>query len=309
MDRELWSELLRVIKRAAREIGWHSGQRLPLYANWLIVAMYVWSVWHDRPLCWACDRTHYGRLFRPRRLPSVSQFTRRVKSLEFQEILQRVHDAFAQCGRCCDEGYIDGKPLLVSPVSKDRQAKRGKISGGYGKGYKLHAYVNEHRRIVIWCVTSLNADEKTIAREVLVPNLPELSPQALVMADSNYDSAPLHKESAEPREIVLLHPLRGQDRVGENGHNPQTWREMGESRRQLVRAWENHPRLIEFLLKSRDRIERVFGVLTCTGGGLGTALPSWVRTLARVTRWVGVKIILYNARQRIKETHARAAVA
>jgi hypothetical protein len=71
MDRELWSELLRVIKRAAREIGWHSGQRLPLYANWLIVAMYVWSVAHDRPLSWACRRGSYGFAFRPIR--SIAQ--------------------------------------------------------------------------------------------------------------------------------------------------------------------------------------------------------------------------------------------
>jgi hypothetical protein len=309
MDRELWNQLLPVIKRCAKEVGWRGGQRLPLYANGLIVAMYVWSVWHDRPLCWACDRAHYGRLFRPRALPSVSQFTRRIKSQEVQQILQRVHDALAQRGRCCEEGYIDGKPLLVSPVSKDRQAKRGKISGGYGKGYKLHAYVNEHRRIVVWCVTGLNADEKTVAREALLPKLPSLSPQALVMADSNYDSAPLHKEAAEPRGICLLHRLRGQDRVGENGHHRQTWRQMGPARRQLVRAWEHQPHRIKFLLKSRDTIERVFGVLTCTAGGLGTALPPWVRTHARVRRWVGVKIILYNARLKVKETHATAPAA
>jgi hypothetical protein len=309
MDRELWNEILTAIKRAADEVGWHSGQRLPLYANWLIVAMYVWSVWQDWPLYRACNRANYGPLFRPRKLPSVSQFTRRVKGYEVQQILQRVHDLFAQRGLVCDEGYIDGKPLLVSPVSKDRQAKRGKISGGYGKGYKLHAYVNEHRRIVIWSVTSLNTDEKTVAREVLVPNLPELSPRALVLADSNYDSAPLHKEAAEPCDVVLLHPLRGQDRVGPEGHNPQTWREMGPSRRELVRAWENHPELIEFVLKNRDTIDRVFGVLCCTAGGLGTALQPWVRTLDRVTRWVGVKIILYNARVKVQETHATTAAA
>jgi hypothetical protein len=280
-----------------------------VYANWLIVAMYVWSVWQDWPLYRACNRANYGPLFRPRKLPSVSQFTRRVKGHEVQQILQRVHDLFAQRGLVCDEGYIDGKPLLVSPVSKDRDAKRGKISGGYGKGYKLHAYVNEHRRIVIWSVTSLNTDEKTVAREVLVPNLPELSPGAVVLADSNYDSAPLHKEAADPKGVVLLHPLRGQDRVGESGHHPQTWRVMGRSRQQLVRAWEERAELLEFLMKNRDTIERVFGVLTCTAGGLGTALQSWVRTLDRVRRWVGVKIILYNARLKVQETRAATAAA
>ena len=46
-----------------------------------------------------------------------------------------------------------------------------------------------------------------------------------------------------------------------------------------------------------DTIERVFGVLCCTAGGLG-ALPPWVRTLDRVRRWVGAKIVLYKRQTR-----------
>jgi hypothetical protein len=52
---------------------------------------------------------------------------------------------------------------------------------------------------------------------------------------------------------------------------------------------------MRFVFKARQEIERVFGVLTCTAGGLSN-LPAWVRGLARVRRWVGVKIVLYNAR-------------
>ena len=37
---------------------------------------------------------------------------------------------FAQRGLVTEEGYVDGKPLLVGPVSKDRQATRGRVSGG-----------------------------------------------------------------------------------------------------------------------------------------------------------------------------------
>src|SRR5439155_14792056 len=100
-----------------------------------IVAMYVWSVAHDRPLSWACDRRNYGALFRPRKLPSISQFTRRIKSDDCQRILQLVHDHFAQRGVMTNGVYIDGKALVVSPVSKDRDAKRGKISGAFARGY------------------------------------------------------------------------------------------------------------------------------------------------------------------------------
>ena len=309
MDRELWTLVLETIKEAAKQVGWNGGRRRPRFPNWLIVAMYVWANWHDRTMSWACDRVHYNGLFRPRKLASVSQFTRRVKSDDCQAILQRVHDRLAQRGVMIDEGYIDGKAVLVSPVSKDRQATRGKISGGFAKGYKLHAFVNEHRRIVVFSVTGLHEDEKTVAMHLL-PHLPPMSPQALVFKDSNYDSAPLHKGAAEAcPDAALVGPLKGQDRVGEQGHHPVTLRQMGEQRRELVATWQRCPGLLELALRARDTIERVFGVLCCTAGGLGTALPSWVRTLDRVRRWVGVKVILYNARLAVQDRLRKAAAA
>lgn len=215
MERELWRSVLAAVRRAAREVGWHGGRRRPVYTNALVVALYVWSAWHDRPLCWACRRDSYGgRLFRPRRLPSPSHFSRRVRGDDCRRILQRVHDAFAQHTWPTRVAYLDGKPLPVSPVSKDPDATRGKVSGGFARGYKLHALVSERRRIVAWSVMGLNADEKTVAREAL---LPRLRTGTLVLADSNYDSAPLHREVAEPLGLCLVHPLRGQRRaVGAN---------------------------------------------------------------------------------------------
>jgi len=300
MDHELWAATLLAIQRAGRRVGWHGGRRRPVYANWLIVAMYVWSVAHDRPLSWACRRGSYGFLFRPRRLPSISQFTRRISSDDCQRILQLVHDQFAQRGVTTHAVYIDGKALVVSPVSKDRDAKRGKISGAFARGYKLYAAVNAKRRIVVWSVMGLNEDEKTLARHVLLPRLPALTRDALVMADSHYDSAPLHEEVSEPLGIWLMHPLRGQERAT-GRFRARKLRQMPWSRRQLVHLWDNHPELMRFIYKARQEIERVFGVLTCTAGGLAS-LPAWVRHLDRVRRWVGVKIILYNARLAVRES-------
>jgi hypothetical protein len=307
MDRELWASVLIAIQHAAKRIGWHGGRRKPVYANWLIVAMYVWSAWHDRPLSWACDRRSYGALFRPRKLPSISQFTRRIKSDDCQHILQLVHDQFAQRGVMTNAVYLDGKPLVVSPVSKDRDAKRGKISGAFARGYKLYAAVNASRRIVVWSVMGLNEDEKTLARHVLLRQLPPLTADALVMADSHYDSAPLHEEVSEPLGVCLLHPLRGQDRAT-GRFRARKLRQMPWSRRELVRLWEDHPELMRFVYKARQEIERVFGVLTCTAGGLAN-LPAWVRHLDRVRRWVGVKIILYNARLEVRENIQSLAAA
>lgn len=307
MDRELWKRILIAIQRAANSVGWHGGRRKPQYPNWLIVAMYAWSVAHDRPLSWACRRDSYGTRFRPRTLPSISQFTRRIKSDDCQHILQLVHDQFAQRGVATHAIYIDGKPLVVSPVSKDRDAKRGRISGAFARGYKLYAAVNASRRIVVWSVMGLNEDEKTLARHALLPNLPPLTRDGLVLTDSHYDSAPLHEQVCEPRGVWLVHPLRGQDRAG--GKN-RWWklRQMPVSRRALVQEWERHPELMRFVYKSRQEIERVFGVLICTAGGLGT-LPAWVRHLERVRRWVGVKIILYNARLEVRNTPQPLAAA
>jgi hypothetical protein len=301
MDRELWTSVLVAVRRAAAHVGWNGGRRRPVYVNWLIVAMYAWSVAHDRPLSWACRRGSYNGLFRPRKLPSVSQFTRRVKSADCQRILQLVHDRFAQRGVMTNALYIDGKALPVSPVSKDRDARRGRISGAFARGYKLHAAVNATRRIVCWSLMGLNEDEKTVARHALLPNLPPLTIDGLVLADSHFDSAPLHQQVCEPLNLWLVHPLRGQDRVG--GKN-RAWklRQMPATRRALVGLWEDHPELMRFVYKARQQIERVFGVLTCTAGGL-THLPAWVRGLPRVRRWVGTKIILYNARQETRQRH------
>jgi hypothetical protein len=311
MDRELWTLVLATVKRAAKDVGWNGGRRAPRYPDWLVVAMYLWAVWHDRTLSWACDRAHYGGLFRPRGpLPSVSQFTRRVKSDDCRRVLQRVHDALAQRGLPVDEGYLDGKALLVSPVSKDRQATRGRVSGGFAKGYKLHAFVNEHRRVVVWSVTGLHEDEKTVALHLLLPQLPPMAPGALVLKDSNYDSAPLHKAAAEVApEARLVGPVKGQQRVGPEGHLPVTLRQMGPRRRELLAAWQRCPGLVRHALRARDTIERTFGVLVCTAGGLGTALPPWVRTLDRVRRWVGAKLILYNARLAVQDRLRTEAAA
>ena len=112
-DAEVWARVVAAVKAAARAVG-RVGRKC-VYSDQLIVLMYLWCVWHDRPLCWAADRAHYNTLFRPRKLPSVSQFTRRVKTHGVQLILQETHDLLAGCFTpVC---FIDGKPLTVSPVS------------------------------------------------------------------------------------------------------------------------------------------------------------------------------------------------
>jgi len=310
MDRELWRLVLNVVEQAARKVGWNGGRRQPVYSNYLIVAMYLWSVGDGKPMSWACRKWSYNGLFRPRSLPSVSQFTRRIKSEDCQCILQRVHDQFVLTpGQITARLVIDGKPLLVSPVSSDRQAKRGKISGGFGKGYKLHAVIDESCRIVVWSVMGLNTDEKTVARELLPEVLRRvvLSNDALIQADSHYDSAPLHADTIMPLGLTMLSPLAGQNKV-QSKSRARHLKSMPATRRTLVHCWKNHPALMDYLLRSRDDIERTFGTLTCGADGL-SGLPAWVRGLARVRRYVGGKIILYNAMQTLRHQRRQTIAA
>jgi hypothetical protein len=294
----------------------HRGRR-PVFGDRLIILMLLWLVWHDRCLSWACDRTHYGRLFRPRRLPSISRFSRRVKGDRIQSVLQQVHDDLAVRGTACPFellSYIDAKAALVSPVSKDPDARRGKTSGGFAKGYKLHAFINEQRRIVVWCVTPLNTDEKLIATELLnylPPSYSQTDSPAsvalqspLTLGDRGYDSANMQREFAQHGRHLLT-PLRGEKFVGPNGRSKCTLKDMGPRRREEVAAWEACPDLARYVMRSRNNAEGTFSVLALACGL--DRLPGFVRRLPRVRRWVGCKIILGHARMLAQEADARVA--
>ena len=315
MDRKIWAEVTAAVDRALRAVPRHG--RRPVYADRLIVLMLLWAVWHDRCLSWACDRAHYGRLFRPRALPGISRFGRRVKGERVQAVLQRVHDDLAVRGTACPFdllSYIDGEAVLVSPVSKDPDAGRGRVSGGFAKGYKLHAHVNEQRRVVVWCVTPLNTDEKRVAAELLghVPpgrggadapaGVAREAP--LTLGDRNYDSANLHRAFAD-RGRHLLTPLRGEQFVGPGGRAPRTLAEMGPARRAVVATWEACPALARYVMKGRNNAEGTFSVLSLACGL--DRLPGFVRRLPRVTRWAGCKLILYHARLLAQEAENREA--
>lgn len=290
MDRDIWVLVTKAVECACRQVrGTH---RKLKFGDELIVKMYLWSVWHDRCLSWACDSCHYGNLFRPRKLPSISQFTRRVGSPLFQTILGLVHVELARDGFHSPVLMMDGKPIPVSPVSKDPDARSGHITGGFAKGYKLHAVISECRKLVMWSVMPLNTAEQSVAME-MSSKLEQGPPLSLMLADSNYDSAPLHKVLGT-KNRRLLTPLKGQKRVKNGVHHPVTQRQMGPLRREAVAVTKEHPDLVKYVLKQRNNIEGVFSVLT-VALHLSHA-PAWVRGTTRVRRWAGAKIILYNAR-------------
>jgi hypothetical protein len=286
MDSQGWRCLYRILVQEARGLAPH--QRRPKFTDLLIVGMFLWAVAHDRPMCWACRPCNYHGAFRPRKLPSASQFSRRLREERTEQLLGRVFERLAEPDRPTPVIYLDGKPLVVGACSKDPDAHAGRVYGGFARGYKLHAITTEDKRILCWAVAPLNVDERTMAATLLA----KVQPQGLVLADGNYDSSKLYDQVAESGGYLLT-PLP--KNAGTGHHYQSPWRLAA------IEAWQCG--YARYVYADRIGIEQCLGNLTSYGGGLGP-LPAWVRTLPRVHRWVGAKLILYHARLRVERVAA-----
>lgn len=288
MDTEVWRVLAAAVKSADRSVP-RSGRRCQ-FSDILIAKMFLWAAWHDRPLCWACDRVHYNTLFRPRQLPSVSQFSRRVKKPRVRQLLHKVNQYLTRTARPVRLAFIDGKPLPVRKWTRDPDTRWGWGSAGFETGYRLHAWVTQDGRITDFKVLPMNVGEAKVAYQLL-----HAPPEAeLVMADANYDTQNLYK-TLGTRGQQLLTPLK---RVAKNA---APLRRMGAERRFAIRLRKHLGRAAyRALLQPRRAIERVFSTLTCYGSGLH-ALPTFVRRQGRVERWVTAKIAIYHARLRLRK--------
>ena len=289
MDRQHWILLRPLIRRAVRLAG---RSRRVAFGDELILTMYLWAVAHDRPMCWACDKSHYHEPFRPRRLPSVSQFCRRVKTELFQRQLQALHDLLSRDRRLAGINFLDGLPLPVGNFSRDPDARRGWGVGRVEKGYKLHALATQDRFVAGWSVAPLNVHEMHVAGRLIGQATP-VPAGAVFLADGNYDAHDLHKHVAGHGGWLWARP-RGMAR------HDVTLRQMGPARRALLDVWRQTPGFARALQLKRVHIEGIFSNLTACGGGLGP-LPRFVRRLERVRRWVGGKIILYHTRLTLRQ--------
>jgi hypothetical protein len=282
MDKKVWSIITKMLVSVNRSLK-RTGRR-PRYSDILIVRMYLWAVWHDRPMCWACHRRNYTTVFRPRVLPSVSQFSRRLKTERIEKMIQAVNERLSQTHLFPMLSFFDGKALAVSKHSRDKDAKKGYADGSFRKGYKLHAWATRDGRIPRFRVLPMNCGEPNTARELtdLIPN------GSLVLADANYDSGKLY-QAVDDRNSQLLTPLKGM------AQSVCQLRRMPEARKRVMKLWQHFGKQCKELLKLRYEIERIFSAVSCFGGGLNP-LPAWVRRLPRVQRWVSAKLIFYHAR-------------
>lgn len=290
MDRQVWKVLVCSVRSADRRVA-RVGRR-PRFSDQQILKMYLWSVMHDRPLCWACHRAHYNGSFRPRQLPSVSQFCRRMKTPRIVAMLKAVNDYLTRTETQAHLSFFDGKALPISDYSTDPDARDGRGVGKFQRGYKLHAWATSDGRIPRFSVRPLNEGEQKVACELT----DRIDRKSLVLGDSNFDSRYLYQAVAQ-RGGQLLTPLKGRSTQEKN------LKQMGPGRRNAIAWWTHFPTMCETLLRRRDQIERIFSALTGFGGGL-TTLPPWVRRIDRVGNWVTAKIAIYHARLECKQRDA-----
>ena len=292
MEEKRWKEVRAIIRRLARRKSSREA-----FGDGDIAEVFYWSVVHDRPQGWATLRASWPiHLRRGRKLPSQGTLSRRVATPRIIQLFSQIEaQAFGAKPPTPPPllHCLDGKPLIISKISKDRQSGYGWGVGGMAKGYKIHVLLGGNRSIASWRLAPLSTSEKVMARRMIKT----VRLQGYVVADGNYDDRHLHDQCVAQRELQLVAP-RFKPGAG-LGH-----RQRSQGRTRSIHLLEvSCTGFGRELLKMRNDIERWFGWLVCHGGGL-VSLPPWVRTYRRVHRWVSAKLVLMNLKYaRLKPTY------
>jgi hypothetical protein len=279
MECELWPQLYRFVMRVGRS---HATPRVR-FSDALIVCVFLWACLHDRPQSWACVDQHWQTTScRPLKLPSPSTLSRRLQSESVKRLIALLEQHLREIVPCAMEKFLDGKPLPVGGCSKDRDARFGRGAGSLARGYKLHVICGSRPVPEAWTVRPMNGCEWIVARDLI----PQLTGQGYLVADGAYDKNHLYDLSMQHGHQLVAAPSHPQAKgLGHQRHSPDRLRSL---------KMLQEPRGKE-LLKHRTAIERYFGNATMFAGGLA-ALPAWVRTLPRVTRWVAAKLLINGVR-------------
>jgi hypothetical protein len=277
MERELWKLLYFIAVKLDKPWGrWK-------YSTADIVVVYFWCVINDRPMVWAVQKSNWPDELRPRWFPTQSTLSRRMRRPDVQALMVEVEQAWLAVVGVGSLWIrmIDGKPLGVSGVSKDPDARYGRGAGGMQKGYKLHVIGSGGPLPLAWALAPMNVSEKTMARR-LIPTLPG---SGYLLGDPEFDCNDLF-DLAHQADHELLTPKR-QKKHG-LGHRPQS-----PYRLRSIELMRHE--FGKYLYRFRRQIERDFGNLTSFGGGL-TCLPAWARRFTRVRNWVHAKLLVNAAR-------------
>lgn len=286
MERELWRWIAWGLKRLPRR--WPRGA---VYDSRAVLAVLLWAALHDRSVTWACGRGNWPVQAWRRPLPDQSTMSRRLRDPLVLEDFERPVAILQRHPRAAAGTIIvDGKPLAVSEFTSDPEAVTGWGAGRHAKGYKLHALIDDARRLLAWDVRPMKDSEQAVACELVARAAARgvLPSSGELLGDSNYDSRHLYA-AASAAGLRLIAPRRV---PGTGFNNSGT---MHADRLRAVAELESDPDATDRFKSRRATIERFFGAIASVGGGL-YALPPWIRRLRRAKLWVGAKLTLVAAR-------------
>lgn len=282
MDCELWKNIVSQIVTVDRNYRRRKVSRKYTHSIGKIVLVYLWSVFNDKPVYWACKPENYRGVRRPRNLPSQSCISRRLKCTHTYLFIRAVMRQLADADRYQLVKVIDGKPLPISKISADPDATYGRGVGGMAKGYKLHAICSVSNEPLFWEVHPINVSEKAVAENLIT----HLNSEGYLLADSNYDTNKLHQTAADHGHQLIASRRQPGTSLW---HNPQH-----QGRLRSIELLEGGGEFGRNLFKMRRRIEGYFGNLSAAR----IDLPPWVRRLHRVKLFVDAKLLIRAARQK-----------
>lgn len=276
VERGMWERLA----CAARRLDVAVHRRRPEFSDAEIVLTLLWARRHHQTVVWACDSASWPLQARRRSRPSPSTMSRRLRTVSVQRLLDAL---LAEDGATHSLAYVvDGKPMVVSKHSTDRDARHGRGAGGMDKGYKLHLVGNLRGQVHMARVTPLNTPEQEMARRMVKSGRLQ---GGYVLGDSLYDWDALHRQCASSGLRLLVY--RRPSRVGRGVR----WRGVSNERLECIASTETP--FAEFapsLLEHRRVIEQIFARLE-TRWRIGHP-PFHVRTLRRVRLWVQSALVL-----------------
>jgi hypothetical protein len=282
MDGKLWATIYQTVMT----IDHPKPSKRMKFSDREIVLVVLRATYDEKSINWACRPEHWHGMAMPTRLPSQSTVSRRAQSVGVGDLLEAVESFLgAQASDSERVVAVDGRPLLISPFSKDPDAHWGYGIKGFGFGYKLHAIWGTGPVPLAWCLRSLNVDESVTAANYLAPLLPTTSKKRYLLGDAAYDTNRLHAAVAARGFQLLAPPKHNGDGLGHRSHHPARIRALELLQTPYGKA----------LYRQRGVIERQFGNATMRGEGLGS-LPAHVRRLPRVKLFVQGKLILNGFR-------------
>lgn len=299
MDGRLWTRLYRQIRRVGKSLRVRARKGRPrVYGTEEVLAVWAFAALMDWPISVAQRRLAHGaagwwlrRHWRwGGKVPSVATLTRRSKSPDFRQalraLLRRLRRLLRR--RPYTRVVMDATFLLTGSYSRDPESRWTCHSGNWFRGYALHAICDRSGALWAWHVTSANVQEMKVARR-LVRQVAATGSSGIrwVVADSGYDSEPLHQLVRRRLAAQLVAPLNLR------GAKTDTWRARQPGRDASERLLATPQGAA--LLKEHSAVERWNSWFK--GNSHVSMLPYHVRRLHRVRRWIDLKLAVFFVHQ------------